>query len=102
MSKLRLRETIGFRPDDDAQEKLIRDAQQATGIKMSELLRRAVLHGLPAVVAEVREQQSAAFDQFETSLKESANDTITRPKSGQNTAVTYSAKQSGKRRRNVA
>lgn len=70
MSKLRKRETIGFRPDNDAQDKLIRDAQKATGIKMSDLLRLACLRGLPSVVAEVKQQQQAAFNHFEETLRE--------------------------------
>lgn len=68
--KIRERDTMGFRPENDAQEKLILDAQAAVGIKMSDLLRRAVLYGLPHVVAEAQEQQRASFAQFEASLRE--------------------------------
>ena len=69
-TKLRNYETLGFRPENEAQEKLIRDAQTAAGLKMSELLRRAVLMGLPALMAEIREQQEAAFSKFESAMKE--------------------------------
>lgn len=68
--KLRERETLGFRPENAAQEKLILDAQAAVGIKMSDLLRRAVLVGLPRVVAEAQEQQRESFAKFEASLRE--------------------------------
>lgn len=72
MSKLRKHDTLGFRPDNSAQEKLILDAQKATGIKMSDLLRRAVLCGLPVVVAEVQAQQQQAFAHFQETLREAA------------------------------
>ncbi len=70
MSKLRKRETLSFRPDNDAQDQLIHDAQKATGIKMSELLRMACLRGLPAVVADIVERQRKSVAQFEASLRE--------------------------------
>lgn len=69
-TKLRSRETMGFRPENDAQEKLILDAQKATGLKIAELLRRAVIMGLPAVVSEIRAEQEQAFEHFETQLRE--------------------------------
>ena len=68
--KIRERDTLGFRPENEAQEKLILEAQAAVGIKMSDLLRRAVLRGLPEVVAEAQEQQRASFAKFESSLRE--------------------------------
>ena len=68
MSKLRRHETLGFRPKTDAQEKLIQDAQSATGIKMSDLLLRAVLRGLPHVVEEIRSAQAQAFEMFDKQL----------------------------------
>lgn len=64
---------MGFRPETDEQEKLIKQAQAATGIKMSDLLRRAVLMGLPSVVSEVQRNQAKAFDSFEQSLRETGH-----------------------------
>lgn len=71
-SKLRTFETLGFRPESEAQQQLILDAQAATGLRMADLLRRAVLNGLPAVVAEIKAQQQKAIAQFETALHEHA------------------------------
>ncbi len=70
MSKLRARETLGFRPETPAQEKLINDAREATGFTMARLLREAVMAGLPIVVSGVQSQQKAAFEQFQSSLRE--------------------------------
>lgn len=71
MSKLRDFETLGFRPQNEAQDRLIRDAQKATGLQMSDLLRRAVLIGLPNVVEEVRREHDTAFKTFANTLEES-------------------------------
>lgn len=69
-TKLRDRETMGFRPETDEQETLIKNAQQAAGIKMSDLLRRAVLAGLPSVMKEIQQEQHRAFLAFTNSLRD--------------------------------
>lgn len=70
MSKLRTFETIGFRPENEAQEKLILEAQRAAGLTMAELLRRAVLLGIERVVADAKEKQDQAFIAFAHTLRE--------------------------------
>jgi hypothetical protein len=69
-TKLRDHESFGFRAETKAQEDFILAAQRAAGLKMSDLLRRAVMRGIPAIVAEAKAAQAEAFTTFEAKLAE--------------------------------
>lgn len=69
--KKQKRRLFRFRPKDDAQARLIRAAQSATGLSMPELIRRAVLTGgLADVVAEAKARQAEAMADFEERIRD--------------------------------
>ncbi len=77
---------LSFRPND-WEERAVRAAEEATGFKRSELLRRCVAKALGTVVEDILLSHSTAVQRFTSVLNEQTNQTSTAPMSEK--SVTY-------------
>lgn len=73
-TKLRKRETLGFRPENEAQELAIRSAQKLAGGNMADFLRRSVLYGMHRVVEESQRNREETEEIYKQALRESCLD----------------------------